>query len=93
MVERYLNECQKLLELEGATETLPTIQALCLMYLTSALLGKDRVGLVYRYTAYEILRRERLEEKLSRLDNQVPEGLRTKEILSKALWGFFCFEA
>jgi len=92
MVERFLSESKKLLELEAGVETLPTVQACCLIYLTSALLGRDRAGLMYRYTAYGMLRRLRLEFKFSRLRDDYPEEAQTRRILSKILWGFFCFE-
>lgn len=91
MAHRYLEECKKLFELEG-DEALPTVQALCLMYLTSALLGMDRVGLMYRYTAYGMLHRLQLELKFSRLKLNDAANSETLRVLSKVLWGFFCFE-
>lgn len=92
MAERFLSEAKKLLELEGTVANLTTVQALCLMYLTSALLGRDRAGLMYRYTAYEMLRPLRLERKFTLLNSDNPEDAQTRYILSRALWGFFCFE-
>ena len=92
MAETFLAEAQKLLELERGLQTIPTLNALCLMYLTSALLGKDRVGLMYRYMAYGMLKRLDLEQKFARLNDDDPKEIRMKEILSKTLWGIFCFE-
>lgn len=91
MAHRYLEECKILLELEG-DETLSTVQALCLMYLTSALLGMDRVGLMYRYAAYGMLHRLQLEVRFSKLKMNDTADFGIMQVLSKVLWGLFCFE-
>lgn len=92
MVERFLAESKKALELAGGVESLPTVQTLCLIYLTTALLGRDRAGLMYRYAAYEVLKRQRLDVRFAKLNDDDPEGGRTRVILSKVAWGLFCFE-
>jgi hypothetical protein len=92
MADSFLNEAKKLLELEQGRMTIPTINALCLMYLTSALLGRDRAGLMYRYMAYSIARRLSLEQKFTKLDEEHADTPLTRQILSRTLWGLFCFE-
>ncbi|KAI5459475.1 hypothetical protein BGZ63DRAFT_466108 [Mariannaea sp. PMI_226] len=93
MAERFLDEAKKQLEIEGCRESIPTLNALCLMYLTSALLGRDRAGVMYRYAAYEMLKRLNLEKRFTKLDPSDPEVAEMRLILSKTLWGLFCFES
>lgn len=92
MTDRFLDEAKKQLDIEGCRSTIPTLHALCLMYLTSALLGRDRAGVMYRYAAYEMLKRLDLERKFRRLDSGDPDAAETRLVLSKTLWGLFCFE-
>ena len=92
MEDRFLSEAKGLFELENGRESLPTVNALCLMYLTSALLGRDRAGLMYRHLAYEMLKRLGLERKFNKLSDDDPQEVLTRNVLSKALWGLFCFE-
>jgi hypothetical protein len=92
MAECFLDEAKKQLEIESCRASIPTLQALCLMYLTSALLGRDRAGIMYRFAAYEMLKRLNLERKFARLDPSDLEVAEMRMILSKLLWGLFCFE-
>lgn len=46
---------------------------------------------MYRYAAYEMLHRLKLENVFNKVKND-PFKSRQKRILSKALWGLFCFE-
>lgn len=80
-----------MLELEGGGQTIPTVIALGLMYLSSALLGRDLAGSMYRYAAYEMLKRLHLERKFSKLTDDSEDAL-TKRMLSRTLWGLLCFE-
>ncbi|KAF5007709.1 hypothetical protein FDECE_5957 [Fusarium decemcellulare] len=93
MADRFLDEAKKQLEIEGCRPTIPTLHALCLMYLTSALLGRDRAGVMYRYAAYEMLKRLNLERKFAKLDPGDPGAAEMRVILSKTLWGLFSFES
>ncbi|KAI3394728.1 hypothetical protein diail_2257 [Diaporthe ilicicola] len=50
MPERFMNEAKRLLELECGRASLPTVLGLYVLFFASAMLGKDRAGLMYRYT-------------------------------------------
>lgn len=47
--ERFLDEAKKLFELECGRASLCTVFGLYMLFFTSALMGKDRAGLMYRY--------------------------------------------
>ena len=92
MAERFLAEAKKLLELERGWGTIPIVHALCLMYLTSALLGRDRAGSMYRYTADETLSLLLFEQNIKKLDENDLEKAQHRRVLSKSLWGLFVFK-
>ncbi|PHH93301.1 hypothetical protein CDD83_8000 [Cordyceps sp. RAO-2017] len=91
----FLNEAKKLWSLEGDRASLPAVQALAIMFTVSAYRGTDRQGLVYRYAAYRMLRQLDLPGAMGQADarNESTEKTRERAILSKALWGLFCFES
>lgn len=92
IAETFLDEAKRLLELEHGRQSIPTVISLCLMYLTTALLGRDRVGAMYRYMAYAMAKRLRLEHKFFKMELEDPNQIVPMNILSKVLWGLFCFE-
>lgn len=49
MSERFMDEAKKLFELECGRASLPTIFGLYMLFFVSAMMGKDRAGLMYRY--------------------------------------------
>lgn len=49
MVERFTDEAKKLFELECGRASLPTVSGLYILFFVSAMMGKDRAGLMYRY--------------------------------------------
>lgn len=49
MPERFLDEAKKLFELECGRASLPAVFGLYMLFFTSAMMGKDRAGLMYRY--------------------------------------------
>lgn len=49
MAQRFMDEAKKLLELECGRASLPTVFGLYMLFFVSALMGKDRAGLMYRY--------------------------------------------
>lgn len=55
MVERFMDEAKKLFELECGRASLPTISGLYILFFVSAMLGKDRAGLMYRYMVCPLL--------------------------------------
>jgi len=92
MTTQFLDEAKRFLELEAGRESLPTVQGLALIFTVSAYQGVDRAGSIYRYTAYDMLRRMQLEKRFAKLKDNVPSQLRDKIAISRALWGLFCFE-
>jgi hypothetical protein len=95
MQEQFLNEAKRLLEEEVGKAKLATAQALYLMYLTLGCLGKDRMGLIFRFMAFETMKRLRLEEVFWRLhDNGKVSSqiLAEKRSISQTLWGLFILE-
>lgn len=49
MPERFMDEAKKLFELECGRASLPTVFGLYMLFFVSAMMGKDRAGLMYRY--------------------------------------------
>lgn len=95
MLATFLAEAKKLLDLEYGKLSIPSIQSLLIMYITSAGMGKDRAGVMFRYAAYEMLKRLRLENAYRFLDKLADdeETRRDKRAISRMLWGVYCFEA
>lgn len=92
MGSRFFDQAKRLFSMESGRASLPTVQALALLFTVSAYIGKDREGMVYRYTALEMLKRLGLERRLARLKDDDPTEAREKRAISKAIWGLFCFE-
>lgn len=88
---QFFNEAKKLLDQEGSRPSLPTVQALCLMFIHSGLLGMDRQGSMYRFVAFEMLKRMDLEKDFFKLKDDDAEQAKEKRVISEALWGLFCF--
>lgn len=91
--DQFLSEAKRLLDREFGRRSLQTVQALLIMYACTAGMGKDRAGAIYRYAAYEMLRRLKLEAKYRETTIR-DEAKRTRyqKALSRALWGICCFE-
>lgn len=49
MAERFTDEAKKLFELECGRASLPSVFGLYILFFVSAMMGKDRAGLMYRY--------------------------------------------
>ena len=92
MVERFVQESKKLLDIECGRATLCTALALSLMFSTITFQGRDRAGNMFRYMMVEMLKRLDLEKRFSRLRDDNPKEAREKRVISKALWGLFIFE-
>jgi len=88
----FFQEAKKLLELEGVKASLPTVQALEMMFTKSAYIGTDRAGMLYRSAALEMLKRLNLERRFELIQDSTPSAFREKRAISKAVWGFFNFE-
>ncbi|KAH7156707.1 hypothetical protein EDB81DRAFT_398435 [Dactylonectria macrodidyma] len=92
LAERFLEESKGLLTRENGRPSIPTVQALVFMYLATAVAGKDRAARVYRFTAFTILRRLRLEERFNSLGDENPEDSKERRVISCVLWGLFAME-
>ncbi|KAK7409390.1 hypothetical protein QQX98_008452 [Neonectria punicea] len=89
---QFFDEAKKLLDLEGGRATLPTIQGLTLLFTMCTHLGTDRASMMYRYSACEMSSRLSLEKTFDRIKDD-PLKLRHRQVISKALWGLFCYES
>ncbi|KAF5234649.1 hypothetical protein FANTH_12001 [Fusarium anthophilum] len=90
--ESFLAEAKSHFESEQGRPSIPTVQGLLLIYLTMAAAGKDRAGLIYRLTAYEMLKQLRLEARYKAAKNDVPPQTHDMMLTSKTLWGIFLLE-
>ena len=88
----FHDEAKKLLNLEFGRASIPTVQALCAMYLAIAVLGRDREAIVFRFMALEMTARLELDKKYYRLRDDDPDDLVEKHVISRTLWAVFCFE-
>ncbi|KAK4652700.1 hypothetical protein QC762_500930 [Podospora pseudocomata] len=92
LVELFLSQAKSILEREHGRPSLPTVLALYLLYLISALLGRDRAGLHFRRTSLDMLEYLDLESRIKYLRDDVPDQALERRVLSKALWGIFVAE-
>lgn len=88
----FLAEAKSYFESEQGRPSIPTVQGLLLIYLTMTATGKDRAGLIYRLTAYEMLKQLRLEARYKAAKNNVPPQTHDMMLISKTLWGIFLLE-
>ncbi|RKL02913.1 hypothetical protein BFJ68_g11702 [Fusarium oxysporum] len=89
----FLAEAKSHFESEQGRPSIPTVQGLLLIYLTMTAMGKDRAGLIYRLTAYEMLKQLRLEARYKAAKNNVPPQTHDMMLISKTLWGIFLLES
>ncbi|KAK2931233.1 hypothetical protein FoTM2_008743 [Fusarium oxysporum f. sp. vasinfectum] len=89
----FLVEAKSHFESEQGRPSIPTVQGLLLIYLTMTATGKDRAGLIYRLTAYEMLKQLRLEARYKAAKNNVPPQTHDMMLISKTLWGIFLLES
>jgi hypothetical protein len=54
-------------------------------------MGRDRAGTIFRYTAYEMLNRLKLETGFRQAASVSYDHVEQKA-LSRALWGIYCYE-
>lgn len=88
----FLAEAKSHFDSEQGRPSIPTVQGLLLIYLTMTATGKDRAGLIYRLTAYEMLKQLRLEARYKAAKNNVPPQTHDMMLISKTLWGIFLLE-
>ncbi|KAF5027613.1 hypothetical protein F66182_284 [Fusarium sp. NRRL 66182] len=93
LAERFLAEAKCLFDREQGRTSVPTVQALMLMYLATTSLGRDRAANLYRFTAYEMLSQLRLEARYAAAKGSIPPKTQEMTLISKALWGIFLLES
>lgn len=88
----FLAESKKLLHMEQGAKSIMTVQALSLLFAVEVGLGRDRAGLVYRYSSYDMLKCLGLENEYHQLEDGEHSQARRKQVISKLCWGLFASE-
>ncbi len=92
VTDSFLKEAKDCLEQEEGRVSIPTAQALMLMYATMTYIGRDRTGRSYRQSAIDLVHRMKLEGTYNSIECEGPEQVTRKKVLSQALWGLFILE-
>ncbi|KAB5554934.1 hypothetical protein GE09DRAFT_1222406 [Coniochaeta sp. 2T2.1] len=87
----FSNEAKRLLTLEKGRSSLATAQGLVLMFMTSVFDGSDRMGMMWRLMACDMMKQLNLEAELAAIEND-PSKKVERRALSRALWGYFILE-
>lgn len=89
---RFFDEARRLFDCEAGKASVPTAQALVIMYVYCSGAAQDRAGLAYRSAACEMYNRLRMGGiHFTYPGSRYDENSR-KRLLSKAAWGLFCLE-
>ncbi|PNY28531.1 Uncharacterized protein TCAP_01550 [Tolypocladium capitatum] len=90
--EAFFNEAKRLLDLECGRPSIPSAQALFIMFSYSCRVGRDRAGHIFRAAGYEMMKRmmPKIRRLLSGTAN-LPD--RHRRAISRAVWGIFCFDS
>lgn len=83
----FFDEARRLLDLECGRVSLATAEAMFILHLTAAAMGTDRATRMYLLAACDMVQRLQFP-----LNEVIEENRREQRILSKALWGMYCFE-
>ncbi|KAI9676603.1 MAG: hypothetical protein M1822_008317 [Bathelium mastoideum] len=89
---RFYADAKKHFDLDQSA-SITNVQGLWLLFTFSCAAGTDRAGSMYRFAAYEMLKRMRLKSKYSKLRDDVPEQALEKKAIAKLYWGIFSFES
>lgn len=87
--EAFHQEARKQFDLEYGKTSLATALAAYTICLYFSYLGKDRAGTLFRFTAYEMLKRIKLGRNIWSGQSQIDGYQRAA---STAAWGLFCQE-
>lgn len=93
MPQRFMDEAKKLFELECGRASLTTVFGLYMLFFVSAMMGKDRAGLMYRYMAQHMLKQLRLDRRFDKLDEERPDHALERDVISRSLWGLSITES
>lgn len=93
--DRFLAEAKKILDQENGRVSLPTAWALAILFICSSSQGRDRAGMMYRFTAFDMLKRMRLHQRLelTRDTEGAEEARIALRVYSRSLWGMYAFES
>ncbi|POR32982.1 Uncharacterized protein TPAR_06825 [Tolypocladium paradoxum] len=91
--EAFFTEAKRLLDLECGRPSIPSAQALFVMFSYSCRMGKDRAGHIFRAAGYEMMKR--MMPKIRRLLSGTAHLLtgRHRRAISRTVWGIFCFDS
>ncbi|SMR50161.1 unnamed protein product [Zymoseptoria tritici ST99CH_3D1] len=89
---QFFNKARDLLDEERGKASLPTVQALFLLYLYWNFLGMDRAGLVYRLQGVDMFKKLRLGSQTLPCERGYNEAL-NRRACSRNAWGLFCAES
>lgn len=68
------------------------VQGLWLLFMFSVATGTDRAGSMYRFAAYEMLKRMQLRARYEKLTHHIPEQALERRVIAKLYWGIFSIE-
>jgi hypothetical protein len=98
-IDRYLdqafwNECLVCLENERGKPSLPTVQALFLMFLREGGHSRDATALHYRYLAHDMYMRLKLDSREPSPEHCASDPAIANEwkALSVTMWGLYCWD-
>jgi hypothetical protein len=89
--DRFYNEARRLLDDEYGKLSLPTMQALFLLYLSSTSMGRDRAGLIFRMHGADMYKRMKAATQLLPRDPRYSQSVH-RRVCSRNAWGLACME-
>ena len=92
LVQLFLSEARRHLEVEGGKLSLTTVQGLYILNLVAHYRGCNRAGSMYRWAALDMLSRLTPEKVFARPWIHEPGEADKRRALSKACWGIICIE-
>lgn len=87
----FWDECLLCLQNERGKPSLPTVQALFLMYLHECGQARDATALHYRYLAYDMYMRLKLDFRAQQCASE-PAIAREWRGFSVSMWGMYCYD-
>lgn len=91
--ELFFDEARRHLDREEGKPTMPTVQALCVMFLYCMGLGKDRLGQMYRYACCEMYKRMKAGSRFPKdISASTVASSKHRQLFSRFSWGVVHFE-
>jgi hypothetical protein len=90
--ELFFDEARRHLDREEGKASVPTVQALCVMFLYCMGVGKDRLGQIYRYACCEMYKRMRAGTKFPKDIVSTATSSKHRQLFSRFSWGVVHFE-